>query len=230
MQDDEREANAARVLFLSIGKRAGYLISAVEQGQSMVEELDIAAGTWGLPDALFHDGSDAFTGCDCPNCNKWRKSNANTTTCERDAAFHTRLGKLADVAYRERDSAEADAVQALIMNHGANPSVIMRAANNKCVFARARVQDGKLFIPVDKPVSLTSPLAIQMLLHFYAVRERYIPAPVSTWPPAQRAIVESFMLKGLIREQDHEDYVTTDKGALIVATLKATMEEAMRNV
>lgn len=49
MQIKEREANAARALFLSIGKRAGYLISAVEQGQSMVEELDIAAGTWGLP-------------------------------------------------------------------------------------------------------------------------------------------------------------------------------------
>lgn len=318
MQIKEREANAARALFLSIGKRAGYLISAVEQGQSMVEELDIAAGTWGLPlapstlpmwgagscgggtsvpaaiiKAMGEQESAPTTFIHAPimnsngprwsQCAKCRKVFGlsvgfgegshlwcsgcgqnlllkNMTAAEfvellkqypqqRDenigivklynfeptvkfgdfteslSLYHQFGGRV-----KRRDSAEADAAQDLIMNHGANPLVIMRAANNKCVFARAEVQDGKLFIPVDRPVSLTSPLAIQMLLHFYAVRERYIPAPVSTWPPAQRAIVESFILKGLIREQDHEDYVTTDKGSLIVATLKAVMTESLSHV
>jgi len=81
-----------------------------------------------------------------------------------------------------------------------------------------------------KPISMTSPLAMQMLLHFYAVRERFIEAPVSCWPPAQRAIVESFKDRGLIFERAHEDFGTTDKGSLVVETLKATMKEVMRNV
>lgn len=107
MQIKEREANAARALFLSIGKRAGYLISAVEQGQSMVEELDLAAGTL------------SFVRC-----------SQNIETGEVIEPLHVRTGFLLDGAlHSERDSAEADAAQKLFVDFGFSSDWVISESN-----------------------------------------------------------------------------------------------------
>jgi hypothetical protein len=67
-------------------------------------------------------------------------------------------------------------------------------------------------------VSITSPLAITMLLHFHAICEPYINAPVASWPNAQRAILGQFLAHGLVQAVDH-GYMTAPKGDKIVRKL-----------
>lgn len=177
---------------------------------------------------------------ECPSVDKieFVQGSFNIETGDAIEPLHKRSGTFDPITLRltsERDSTEADAAQGLFLNHGTNPNVLMRATKNGCVFARAEVKtlvSGRSYvaIPSNRPVSITSPLAIQMLMHFYGTRERFISAPLELWPPAQRGIVEGFKNAGLIFERDHEDFGTTDKGSLIVATLKAVMSESLRNV
>lgn len=76
----------------------------------------------------------------------------------------------------------------------------------------------------------SSPLAITMLLHFYAKCDPFIDAEVSDWPPAQQSLVSQFIRSGLIYQQQgpgaNNVYITTPKGARVVALLKGAMRTA----
>lgn len=71
-----------------------------------------------------------------------------------------------------------------------------------------------------------SPLAIDMLLHFYAVCERYIKSPVTDWPPAQQAIVAEFLTRGLIEPVEH-GYRTTQRGDVLAKRTQIAFESFM---
>jgi len=197
-----------------------------------------------------HDGTDAWPCCECDNCKAWRRSDANKLpvtfvqgsynieTGETIEPLHQRVGRIDRIKLTmtsERDSIEADSAQALYLTRGVTPYLLITLADRGESMTKG-LQDWQTAVRIQQFVgmplrpSLASPLAIQMLMHFHAYRERFIAAPVSCWPEAQRAIVEGFKAKGLIFERDHEDFGTTDKGSLIVATLTAVMSESLRNV
>lgn len=203
----EREADAARALFLDKAMPAHLLIEFADRGESLVQGL----AAW--PD------------------DDWNFTTIGAVFGDHQPAKASDPVVKAMGQQENRDSAEADAARTLFLYFGASAKILIKNAERGCSFQRTKIQQGRiLLIPSDKPISLTSPLAIQMLLHFYAQRDRFIPAPVSTWPPAQRAIVEAFMHKGLIYDKGYEDYTTTDKGEALVATLKAAMTEGLKNV
>jgi hypothetical protein len=56
-----------------------------------------------------------------------------------------------------------------------------------------------------------SPLAIDMLLHFFAVCTPYKPGEPATWPPAQREVLAHFQANELIQPCTH-GFQTTEKG------------------
>lgn len=71
-----------------------------------------------------------------------------------------------------------------------------------------------------------SPLAISMLLHFYAVREPYHKGHPGMWPPAQKQVLADFIRHGLIKTTEcSHDFDVTDKGHAVIEQLKAVMAE-----
>lgn len=127
---------------------------------------------------------------------------------------------------------EADAAQKLFLYFGASATTLIRNAERGCSFERAQIQQGRfLLIPSDKPVSLSSPLAIQMLMHFHASPTLFIDQPLMLWPHAQREIVKGFKEKGLIIDGTVPDsYRTTARGAILVTALGAVLKEGLDRV
>lgn len=74
----------------------------------------------------------------------------------------------------------------------------------------------------EQEFSLTSPLAISMLLHFYSVASRYRPEPVIEWPPAQRSILKQFLQHKVVYPTG-DTYHTTELGAVVVRDLMSEM-------
>jgi hypothetical protein len=74
----------------------------------------------------------------------------------------------------------------------------------------------------EQEFSLTSPLAICMLLHFYAVATPYRPEPVEEWPNAQRSILRQYLHHKVVYARDGT-YCTTELGDVIVRDLMAEM-------
>lgn len=65
-----------------------------------------------------------------------------------------------------------------------------------------------------------SPLAINMLLHFYAIRSLYRDEHPDYWPPAQRALLADMLSNGLVTAVDKQCmFVTTDAGRRVVHRL-----------
>lgn len=71
-----------------------------------------------------------------------------------------------------------------------------------------------------------SPLAIEMLLHFFAVCERYIDRPVTNWPPAQQRVVAEFLSRGLVEPAEH-GYKTTHRGDVLARRTQLAFESFM---
>lgn len=50
----------------------------------------------------------------------------------------------------------------------------------------------------EKPVSTTSPLAIEMLIHLCCKAGPFINRPFQEWPPAQRSIIDQWRRRALV--------------------------------
>lgn len=69
---------------------------------------------------------------------------------------------------------------------------------------------------------ISSPLAVIMLHHFYALSRPFMPGPEQEWPPAQQEILANFINRGLI--VPHEDhYKATAAGVVVVQAIERTM-------
>jgi hypothetical protein len=77
--------------------------------------------------------------------------------------------------------------------------------------------------------SCTSPLAITMLMHFYAVCTPFIDRPVADWPNAQRGVVETLLARGIITTCDY-GYMTTEKGDRLVRKTQLQFQLLMMDV
>lgn len=74
-----------------------------------------------------------------------------------------------------------------------------------------------------------SPLAIQMLLHFYAICTPYRPEPESAWPPAQTKALAHFKAQQLIQPCDY-GYSTTEKGDWLARQLTIEFKRLMHGL
>ena len=72
-----------------------------------------------------------------------------------------------------------------------------------------------------------SPLAINMLLHFYAVCTPYLSRPVDDWPPAQREILQHYLDHNLVEPCDY-GFTVTEKGAWLARQVRADFERSLR--
>lgn len=181
-----------------------------------------------------HDGKDYYLACECPRCAQFReRAKAMGITpfelVQREATNITATlhRELKERGFMIRPLKPSDAPRVADCTGFANGRKFEFdvADPKRCSYQARTIAEARA-----RSVSLTSPLAITMLMHFYANRDRFIPAPVEFWPPAQRAIVAGFKANGLIFERGPEDFGTTDAGSLIVATLKAVMAESLNHV
>lgn len=74
-----------------------------------------------------------------------------------------------------------------------------------------------------------SPLAIEMLLHFFAICEPYRRSDSSTWPRSQQCVLEHFKAQGLVEPCDY-GFKTTDKGTWLAQQLTIEFKRLMHGL
>lgn len=74
-----------------------------------------------------------------------------------------------------------------------------------------------------------SPLAIEMLLHFFAICEPYRQSAPETWPRAQQRVLAHFLAQGLVEPTDY-GFKTTDKGTWLAKQMTIEFKRLMHGL